>query len=81
MEANKDPFAQRILAWFDQHGRKDLPWQQPRTAYRVWVSEIMLQQTQVSTVIPYFERWMQRFPDLHSLAATPLDEVLEHPAG
>lgn len=74
-------FAVRLLAWFDQHGRKDLPWQQPRTAYRVWISEIMLQQTQVSTVIPYFERWMQRFPDLPELAAAPLDEVLEHWAG
>ncbi|MDZ4729276.1 MAG: A/G-specific adenine glycosylase [Xanthomonadales bacterium] len=71
-------FAERLLAWFDQHGRKNLPWQQPRTPYRVWISEIMLQQTQVSTVIPYFERWMQRFPDLVELAAAPLDEVLEH---
>jgi A/G-specific adenine glycosylase len=77
----KQNFAARLLAWFDQHGRKDLPWQQPRTAYRVWISEIMLQQTQVSTVIPYFERWMQRFPDLTELAAAPLDEVLEHWAG
>ncbi|HKX55968.1 MAG TPA: A/G-specific adenine glycosylase, partial [Xanthomonadales bacterium] len=79
--ASKQDFAVRLLAWFDQHGRKDLPWQQPRTAYRVWISEIMLQQTQVSTVIPYFERWMQRFPDLPELAAAPLDEVLEHWAG
>lgn len=75
------PFATRLLAWFDQHGRKSLPWQHPRTAYRVWVSEIMLQQTQVSTVIPYFERWMQRFPELAELAEAPLDEVLEHWAG
>lgn len=77
----KQPFATRLLAWFDQHGRKDLPWQQPRTPYRVWISEIMLQQTQVSTVIPYFERWMQQFPELAKLAAAPLDEVLEHWAG
>ena len=71
-------FADKILAWFDQHGRKDLPWQTNPTAYRVWVSEIMLQQTQVSTVIPYYERFMQRFPDLLSLADAPLDDVLKH---
>jgi len=75
------PFATRLLAWFDQHGRKNLPWQHPRTPYRVWISEIMLQQTQVSTVIPYFERWMLRFPELTQLADAPLDEVLEHWAG
>ncbi len=75
------PFATRLLAWFDQHGRKNLPWQHPRTPYRVWISEIMLQQTQVSTVIPYFERWMLRFPELVTLAAAPLDDVLEHWAG
>jgi len=74
-------FATRMLDWFDQHGRKDLPWQQPRTPYRVWISEIMLQQTQVTTVISYFERWMLRFPDLAELAAAELDEVLEHWAG
>lgn len=71
-------FADKILAWFDQHGRKDLPWQTNPTAYRVWVSEIMLQQTQVSTVIPYYERFMQSFPDLLSLADAPLDDVLKH---
>ncbi len=65
-----------LLAWFDRHGRHDLPWQQPRSLYRVWVSEIMLQQTQVSTVIPYFERFMARFPDLVSLANASQDEVL-----
>ena len=68
-------FASALLQWFDRAGRKHLPWQ-GRDAYRVWVSEIMLQQTQVSTVIPYFERFMQRFPDVQSLAAAPLDEVL-----
>jgi A/G-specific adenine glycosylase len=57
-------------------GRKHLPWQQQRTPYRVWISEIMLQQTQVATVIPYYERFMQRFPDVAALAAAPLDEVL-----
>jgi A/G-specific adenine glycosylase len=74
-------FAQRILPWFAAHGRKDLPWQQNRTSYRVWVSEIMLQQTQVTTVIPYFVRFMQRFPVVQALAAAPLDEVLQHWAG
>jgi A/G-specific adenine glycosylase len=70
-----------VLDWFDLHGRKDLPWQQEVTPYRVWVSEIMLQQTQVATVIPYFERFMQRFPSLQALAAAPLDEVLHHWSG
>jgi A/G-specific adenine glycosylase len=69
-------FAERLLAWFEIHGRHDLPWQQNLTPYRVWISEIMLQQTQVATVIPYYERFMGRFPDVESLAASPLDEVL-----
>ncbi|MDP5064915.1 MAG: A/G-specific adenine glycosylase, partial [Haliea sp.] len=64
------------LAWFDQHGRKDLPWQHDTSPYRVWVSEIMLQQTQVRTVTPYFERFMQRFPAVQALAEAPIDEVL-----
>lgn len=67
---------QAVLSWFDQHGRHDLPWQHDITPYRVWVSEIMLQQTQVSTVKPYFERFMQHFPDVQSLAGAPLDSVL-----
>ncbi|GLS25315.1 A/G-specific adenine glycosylase [Marinibactrum halimedae] len=70
------PFARAVLRWFDQHGRKHLPWQQNITPYRVWVSEIMLQQTQVTTVIPYFERFMERFPDVHHLAKAPVDDVL-----
>lgn len=69
-------FQAQVLAWFDQHGRKHLPWQQDQTPYRVWVSEIMLQQTQVATVIDYFQRFMARFPDVHALAAAPLDDVL-----
>ncbi len=69
-------FAPALLQWFDHAGRKHLPWQQQRTPYRVWVSEIMLQQTQVSTVVPYYQRFMQCFPDVQSLAAAPLDEVL-----
>lgn len=76
MRLNKPPFAAELLAWFDRHGRKDLPWQHDRTPYRVWVSEIMLQQTQVSTVIPYFQRFMEHFPDIKALAAAPVDEVL-----
>lgn len=71
-----DSFASRLLAWFDVHGRHGLPWQSPRTAYRVWLSEVMLQQTQVATVIPYFERFIARFPDFAALAAADIDEVL-----
>ncbi|GAA4652151.1 A/G-specific adenine glycosylase [Kistimonas scapharcae] len=69
-------FSQRVLDWYDQHGRKHLPWQQNITPYRVWISEIMLQQTQVKTVIPYFETFMERFPDVHALASAPVDDVL-----
>ena len=74
-------FAARVLDWFDEHGRKDLPWQQDINAYRVWVSEIMLQQTQVQTVIPYFQNFMQRFPDIASLAEAKQDEVLSYWSG
>jgi len=70
-------FSTLVLRWFDKHGRKHLPWQQNRTPYRVWVSEIMLQQTQVTTVIPYFERFMKRFPTVDELAAASQDEVLQ----
>jgi A/G-specific adenine glycosylase len=69
-------FTQGLLRWFDLHGRKNLPWQQSPTPYRVWVSEVMLQQTQVATVIPYYQRFMTRFPGVESLAAAPEDEVL-----
>jgi A/G-specific adenine glycosylase len=68
--------ADRLLPWFDLHGRKHLPWQQNVDGYRVWLSEIMLQQTQVSTVIPYFERFIRTFPDIVSLADAELDQVL-----
>jgi len=74
-------FAERVLAWFDLHGRKDLPWQVNPTPYRVWVSEIMLQQTQVSTVIPYYQKFMDAFPDVQVLADAPLDRVLQHWSG
>ncbi|KAA6187421.1 A/G-specific adenine glycosylase [Thiohalocapsa marina] len=69
-------FAGNLLDWFDEHGRTDLPWQHTPTPYRVWVSEIMLQQTQVAVVIPYFERFMARFPQVTALAAAAQDEVL-----
>jgi A/G-specific adenine glycosylase len=69
-------FSERLLGWFDQHGRKHLPWQQDVTPYRVWISEIMLQQTQVATVIPYFERFIARFPTVESLAGASDDEVM-----
>jgi len=76
-----DSCARALLAWHDAHGRRDLPWQRPRSPYRVWVSEIMLQQTRVATVIGYFNRFIARFPDVHALAGASLDEVLEHWAG
>ncbi len=69
-------FQTAVLDWYERHGRHDLPWQHPRTPYRVWLSEIMLQQTQVKTVIPYFERFLEHFPDVQSLAAAEEDEVL-----
>jgi A/G-specific adenine glycosylase len=69
-------FADRLLAWFEVHGRHNLPWQIDPSPYRVWVSEVMLQQTQVATVIPYYQRFMARFPTVQSLASAPLDEVL-----
>ncbi|MGQ0430205.1 MAG: A/G-specific adenine glycosylase [Gammaproteobacteria bacterium] len=73
--------AAKLLPWFERHGRHDLPWQRNPSPYRVWVSEVMLQQTQVATVIPYFERFLRRFPDPSALAAAPQDEVLRHWAG
>jgi len=76
MSGETKAFARMLLQWFALHGRKTLPWQVDPTPYRVWVSEVMLQQTQVATVIPYYQRFMARFPDVRSLAAAPLDEVL-----
>jgi A/G-specific adenine glycosylase len=73
--------AEKLLPWFDQYGRKDLPWQQQVNGYRVWLSEIMLQQTQVATVIPYFKRFTESFPDVIALANADLDSVLNHWAG
>jgi A/G-specific adenine glycosylase len=71
-----DALAPALLAWAEQHGRHDLPWQQHVTPYRVWISEVMLQQTQVATVLPYYTRFLARFPDVGTLAAASLDEVL-----
>lgn len=70
------PFATAILKWYDAYGRKNLPWQQNKSAYTVWLSEIMLQQTQVATVIPYYERFLKRFPTVGDLASAEQDEVL-----
>ncbi|MDA8364337.1 MAG: A/G-specific adenine glycosylase [Gammaproteobacteria bacterium] len=72
----KQDFSTAILEWFDLSGRKGLPWQRNRDPYAIWISEIMLQQTQVATVIPYFQRFMDRFPDVHTLARASIDEVL-----
>lgn len=74
-------FQKKILAWFNQYGRHDLPWQKNTTPYRVWISEIMLQQTQVNTVIPYYQKFMRRFPNVKVLALAPQDEVLAHWSG
>lgn len=79
--SGSDAFARRLLTWYDRHGRKALPWKKGRDPYRIWVSEIMLQQTQVATVMPYFARFMKRFPDVRALARAPLDTVLKHWAG
>jgi A/G-specific adenine glycosylase len=74
-------FAARLIAWQRRHGRHDLPWQNTRDPYRIWLSEIMLQQTQVSTVIPYYARFLARFPDVAALAAAPSDDVMALWAG
>jgi len=73
--------SQQLLRWFDQHGRTTLPWQQNPTPYRVWISEVMLQQTQVATVIPYYQRFMASFPNIAALASADLDSVLNHWSG
>lgn len=81
MSTPYETFNSLLLNWFDKYGRKDLPWQRPRSAYRVWISEIMLQQTQVKTVIPYFLAFMARFPDIKTLACASEDDVLSHWSG
>src|SRR5947207_9869494 len=70
-------FAQQLIAWQSRHGRHDLPWQGTRDPYRIWLSEVMLQQTQVSTVIPYYQRFIQKYPTARALAAASEDEVLQ----
>ena len=79
--ARASSFAARVIAWQRQHGRRDLPWQNTRDAYRIWVSEIMLQQTQVAAVIGYYARFLERFPDVASLAQALQDEVMRYWAG
>jgi len=74
-------FSQRINHWHQQHGRKTLPWQLDKSLYKTWVSEVMLQQTQVATVIPYFKKFMRSFPSISYLANAPIDEVLHHWTG
>ena len=77
MDADATGFANRVLTWYQRYGRRDLPWQQA-DAYRVWLSEIMLQQTQVNTVIPYYQNFLEHFPDINQLADASIDEVLQH---
>lgn len=74
-------FSEKILKWFDLHGRHNLPWQKDRSPYRIWVAEIMLQQTQVKTVIPYYQNFLKAFPSVSDLAESSLDEVLSFWAG
>ncbi len=74
-------FSMALLNWYDQHGRKDLPWQTDKSPYRVWVSEIMLQQTQVASVIGYYQRFMEHFPSIEALAQAKEDDVLAQWAG
>jgi A/G-specific adenine glycosylase len=78
---NPHPFTAQLVAWQKTSGRHDLPWQNTRDPYRIWLSEIMLQQTQVSTVIPYYTRFLESFPDVSALAAAPIERVIEHWAG
>ncbi|NNE64350.1 MAG: A/G-specific adenine glycosylase, partial [Gammaproteobacteria bacterium] len=78
MSENRAAIAGSLLEWFEQHGRHDLPWQTDRTAYRVWLSEILLQQTQVATVMPYYYRFLDSFPSIRSLADANIDAVLQH---
>lgn len=84
MDLNKQQstwFSDQVVDWYHLHGRKTLPWQRAKTPYKVWVSEVMLQQTQVVTVIPYFERFMASFPDIVTLANADEDHVLHHWTG
>ncbi len=80
-KSHAQAFSRALLNWFSLHGRKDLPWQQNKTPYRVWVSEIMLQQTRVAAVVPYYLRFMRAFPGIADLAAADADQVLHHWSG
>ena len=73
----RSDFSGTLIAWQKRHGRHSLPWQETNDPYRIWISEIMLQQTQVATVIPYYTRFLERFPDIRTLAHASLEEVLE----
>ena len=75
-DATDTSFATRLIEWQRRHGRKDMPWQADRDPYRIWLSEIMLQQTQVKTVVPYYERFLARFPSIVALAQADIDEVM-----
>jgi A/G-specific adenine glycosylase len=79
--ADSGAFAARVVAWQRSHGRHTLPWQNTRDPYRIWLSEVMLQQTQVTTVLGYYARFLERFPDVRALAAAPLDDVLARWSG
>src|SRR5438552_7311406 len=76
-ECYRMAFAEKLIGWQRRHGRHDLPWQGTRDPYRIWLSEIMLQQTQVTTVLPYYGRFLAAFPNVRALAAAPIDRVLE----
>ena len=76
--ATRKPFTEQLIAWQKRAGRHDLPWQNTRDPYRIWLSEIMLQQTQVATVIPYYLRFLDSFPTVTALAAAPIEAVIEH---
>ena len=76
-----DSFSKTLIHWHKKYGRHDLPWQREPDPYHVWLSEIMLQQTQVATVIPYYNRFLERFPTIESLANADIDDVLSHWAG
>ena len=78
---NAKQFAKVVLAWFEHYGRHNLPWQKNVTPYRVWISEVMLQQTRVSTVIPYFHQFIKQFPTIKNLALSSLDDILAHWSG
>lgn len=79
--ATQHSFTERLITWQKAAGRHELPWQNTRDPYRIWLSEIMLQQTQVATVIPYYQRFLASFPDVLALAAAPIEQVIEHWAG